>query len=96
MATPCMPPHVLAADAPCADDEVRATSNALTALLGAPTPRELYRALSGKAARLERSGRYAHAMWAWHKARAQAACDIDRHWCDARALWCERRAGQPC
>lgn len=51
--------------------------------------RERYRLLSMQAAQLERNGRYDDARRTWAQAAAQAQYDVDRHWCESRAQWCE-------
>lgn len=51
--------------------------------------RERYRQLSMQAAQLERNGQYDSAMHAWTLAASQALYDVERHWCESRAHWCE-------
>lgn len=51
---------------------------------------ELYQLLSVQAAQLERQGQYDGAMRTWAQAAARALYDIERHWCEARAQWCEQ------
>lgn len=67
-------------------------SASLKALFMQPTHRELYRALSREAATLERGKHYITAMQQWVAASQVASADVDRHWCEARAHLCERRA----
>ena len=68
------------------------SGEALKALFMQPTNREQYRALSWKAAMLEREKHYLTAQQQWVAASQVALADVDRHWCEARAHLCERRA----
>ncbi|MFO6501846.1 ANR family transcriptional regulator [Serratia marcescens] len=55
------------------------------------SPREQFRQMSTRAAQLERNGHYEEAMCAWMRAAVQAPSNVDLHWCESRAQWCERR-----
>ncbi|MGQ8701793.1 ANR family transcriptional regulator [Serratia marcescens] len=66
------------------------TSAALAAAMFThDSPKELCRQLSIQAALLERHGHYDDARRTWVQAAAQAQYDVDRHWCESRAQWCE-------
>lgn len=58
-----------------------------------PTQKDHYRAMAGKAARMEREGRYGAARQHWQAAATLAMQGTERHWCESRAQWCERRVG---
>lgn len=45
-----------------------------------------------EAAALERAQEYAMAHLSWLDAGRLAVLPPDRHWCESRALWCEKRA----
>ncbi|PWI77189.1 hypothetical protein DEO48_25600 [Enterobacter sp. CGMCC 5087] len=53
-------------------------------------PRDWYAAASEAAAR-ERSGEYDSARVYWVRAASLSVLSLDRHWCEARALWCARQ-----
>lgn len=43
------------------------------------------------AARFERKGCYDQARAYWQVAAARTPLSLDRQWCEARALWCDRQ-----
>ncbi|HFI5337037.1 TPA: ANR family transcriptional regulator [Serratia liquefaciens] len=47
-------------------------------------------------ASLERGGLYAQAATYWAQAAESALTDRQRHWCESRQAWCERRAEREC
>ncbi|MGN2498407.1 ANR family transcriptional regulator [Serratia bockelmannii] len=55
------------------------------------TPRERSRALQKQAAALEREGVFDVSARHWQAAGELAATDGERHWCEARALLCQKR-----
>lgn len=74
-----------------ATDGVDKTAEALAAAMFAPgSSRERHRLLSTQAAQLERNGQYDAAMRTWIQAANQALYDVERHWCESRAQWCEQ------
>lgn len=56
-------------------------------------PRDWYVTASEAAVR-ERSGDYDAARLAWLRAASLSMLALDRHWCEARALWCARQLTQ--
>ncbi|WP_273830913.1 ANR family transcriptional regulator [Serratia bockelmannii] len=57
-----------------------------------PTRGEAFTQACRLAADLEKRGNYAAAQARWEEGMALAMTHIDRHWCDARASLCKRRA----
>lgn len=55
-------------------------------------PARRHLAVAREAAALERSCEYAMARLSWLDAGRLAVLSPDRHWCESRALLCEKRA----
>ncbi|WP_260524023.1 ANR family transcriptional regulator [Serratia sp. PL7] len=58
------------------------------------TPRERSRALQEQAAILEREGGFDEAVRYWQASGELAVTDGERDWCEARALFCQKRCQQ--
>lgn len=64
----------------------------LPELHGLSTPRAGLRAMLEQAAMLERGGYFDDAALYWQAGGMQAVLREERHWCETRALLCQKRS----
>ncbi|WP_145956988.1 ANR family transcriptional regulator [Serratia marcescens] len=64
---------------------------ALSGLHAMSTPRARLRVMMQKAAMLEQEGCFEDAALYWKAGEELSERESDRHWCEARALLCQKR-----
>ncbi|HFT7668208.1 TPA: ANR family transcriptional regulator [Serratia marcescens] len=77
-------------ESPLADD------NPLSGLNAMSSPRARLRATLEQAAILERAWCYEDAAHYWLTGSDLTECVQERHWCESRALFCQKRQAERC